>query len=133
MTLHKENEKVSLHGGPEGFDARDWETINISDATLFSEKEKVAIRELPSSTVFKLISPDGDQGFPGKLLLEVLFAVSTGTTEATVSADAFHVGSLYIVYRAKLLSEGKGEITPINLTQAGDLIRSMKYIRNTDV
>lgn len=33
-----------------------------------------------------------------------------------------HVGSLYIVYRAKLLSEDKLEVTPVNLTQVTGLV-----------
>ncbi|KIJ51518.1 hypothetical protein M422DRAFT_26924 [Sphaerobolus stellatus SS14] len=115
-SIPNENEKVSLHGGPDGFDNRDWKTIDVSDVTLFSAKEKEAVAKLSSNAFFRLISEDGDQGFPGKLLTEVLFAVSPGTTQAAVT-DEVHVGSLYVIYRAKLLSEGKREVTPINLTQ----------------
>jgi len=112
-----ESPKSSLHGGTQGFDSRDWEPIELAAASLFSDKEKASIASLTSSTIFKLISPNGDQGFPGKLLVEVLFAVSPGTVKPSDATEAHHVGSLYIVYRAKLLSEGKKEVTPINLTQ----------------
>ncbi|KAF8591161.1 galactose mutarotase-like protein [Ramaria rubella] len=115
--IPNESPKVSLHGGPEGFDTHDWQPIDITDATLFSEKEKESIASLPSSAVFKHVSPDGDQGFPGRLLLEVLFALSSAPTKSNGHSEPYHVGSLYIVYRAKLLSENNSEVTPINLTQ----------------
>ncbi|KAF8525890.1 galactose mutarotase-like protein [Hysterangium stoloniferum] len=112
-----ENPRVSLHGGREGFDTRDWEPIDIDDATLFSSKETAVISTLPSSQIFRLISPHGDQGFPGELLVEVLFAMSSGSRDVNETTEHVHVGSLFIVYRAKLLSAGESEVTPINLTQ----------------
>ncbi len=43
----------SLHGGVNGFDKRNWAIIDIDDATC--------------SVKFQLISPDGDQGYPGMM------------------------------------------------------------------
>ena len=112
-----ESPQVCLHGGPEGFDNRDWQPIDLADATLFSKSEKGSIAALPSSAIFKLVSPDGDQGFPGNLLLEVLFAISPPVSKQDNHSENRHVGSLYVVYRAKLLSDDKREVTPVNLTQ----------------
>ena len=112
-----ENPQVSLHGGPEGFDTRDWQPIDLADATLFSESEKRSIASLPSSVIFRLVSPDGDQGFPGNLLLEVLYALSSPVSKQGSHSEKCHVGSLYIVYRAKLFSDKNSEVTPVNLTQ----------------
>ena len=42
----------SLHGGANGFDKRIW---------------SAAVNEAGNSVTFSLVSPDGDQGFPGKL------------------------------------------------------------------
>lgn len=110
---------MSLHGGIEGFNTRDWKKIGISEATLFSEKEKKDIANLPDGAIFTHISKEGDQGFPGELLVEVLFAVSSGNPQTQLLAKTIGVGSLYIVYRARLLEGSRSRITPINLTQVG--------------
>ncbi len=62
--------KNSLHGGPAGFDTRVW------SAAAF-----------PGGVRMSLISPDGDQGYPGRL-----------TTEVTYRLDA--PGRLRITYHA---------------------------------
>ena len=49
-----------LHGGAEGFDARDWQV---------AESE-------PRGVTLRLSSPDGDQGFPGRLTAEAAYALS---------------------------------------------------------
>ncbi len=56
----------ALHGGPDGFDRRDWQVV---------EADSTAAR-------FALVSPDGDQGFPGRLEAEVAYRL---TSEADVS------------------------------------------------
>lgn len=106
-----ENPKVSLHGGPTGFDSVTWTTLSKDETPqLFSSAEAGRIRSLPekSYTVFSLISPDGDQGYPGELLSEVLIALVPSTTGK--------VGSVVIVYRSKLNGQEK-TVTPVNLTQ----------------
>ena len=50
----------ALHGGPEGFDKRIWEVVDQGD----------------DHVVLRLVSPDGDQGFPGGLVAEVRFEIS---------------------------------------------------------
>jgi aldose 1-epimerase len=56
-----------LHGGPDGFDRRTWEVVAVD----------------PSRAVLVLHSPDGDQGFPGELDVEVTVEV----TEDAVRMD----------------------------------------------
>lgn len=51
-----------LHGGPDGFDRRDW-SVTGADAT---------------SATLRLVSPDGDQGFPGRLEVTARYALSGG-------------------------------------------------------
>lgn len=46
-----------LHGGPEGFDKRRWQIERQND----------------SEALLSLTSPDGDQGFPGKVNVSVLY------------------------------------------------------------
>ena len=49
-----------LHGGPDGFDARDWQVTAQDEATV----------------TLRLVSPDGDQGFPGRLTAQVTYALA---------------------------------------------------------
>jgi len=54
---------VVLHGGPDGFSSRVWTASRVVDG------EDVRIR-------FSLISPDGDQGFPGEMEVSVTYGWS---------------------------------------------------------
>ncbi len=48
----------TLHGGKDGFDRRNWSG-----------------KEIPGGVEFTLVSPDGDQGFPGKLTAHVRYTL----------------------------------------------------------
>jgi aldose 1-epimerase len=50
----------TLHGGDDAFDVRDWQVEQIDDAT----------------ARLSLVSPDGDQGFPGRLEVAVTYALT---------------------------------------------------------
>ncbi|KAL5504356.1 hypothetical protein ACEPAH_8430 [Sanghuangporus vaninii] len=113
---NQKDPKVSLHGGPKGFDDVDWEVVHPSQATLFSDEEKVSIGSIPASVVFRHTSPDGDQGFPGTLLVETLVGLVNPSQAAIDNSKGdFQLGSILLIYRAKLLDEGK--VTPVNITQ----------------
>lgn len=64
----------SLHGGPDGFDRRVWTVVSHE----------------PDEVVLELVSPDGDQGFPGQVRVRVGYRVDgavvrvdmSGTTDA---------------------------------------------------
>jgi galactose mutarotase-like enzyme len=60
----------ALHGGPEGFDRRTWDVL----------------AQTPTSVTLGLVSPDGDQGFPGALAVETTYAVSGSSLSVTMSA-----------------------------------------------
>lgn len=49
-----------LHGGPEGFHAQRWQKVTQDD----------------HQVTYKLDSPDGDQGFPGNLTVEVQYLLT---------------------------------------------------------
>lgn len=53
-----------LHGGPEGFHHRRWQIVSQSD----------------SAVEYRLDSPDGDQGFPGTLLVTLRYHLSDDNT-----------------------------------------------------
>ncbi|KAK7682610.1 hypothetical protein QCA50_014410 [Cerrena zonata] len=113
-----ESPTVSLHGGPTGFDSQVFTPqVDLSSVQLFTAKEKSEIEEKynnGSGMVFSLISESGDQGFPGKLLVEVLVSLVEPKGPQTTQPE-LNLGAVVIVYRAKLLDEAV--VTPINLTQ----------------
>jgi aldose 1-epimerase len=59
-TLALNNGPNSLHGGIIGYDKKIWES------TAFMNKESVGIN-------LTLISPDGDEGYPGKVMVRFFF------------------------------------------------------------
>jgi aldose 1-epimerase len=52
--------KNSLHGGPAGFDTRVWSATPVPDGVRLT-----------------LVSPDGDQGYPGRLAVEVTYRLDS--------------------------------------------------------
>lgn len=71
-----QNDKAnSLHGGTAGFDKRNWRIVSVSSGPT-------------AQVVLGLTSPDGDQGYPGKL-------------EVTVTYSLDDAGDLMIAYDAK--------------------------------
>ncbi|KAG8948006.1 hypothetical protein FRC00_008825 [Tulasnella sp. 408] len=74
---------------------------------------------MPAAAIFKLTSPDKDEGYPGKLDLEVLVAVvQPGSAPPSKLEGEYQLGSVIIVYRAKVEGEGgQKTVTPVNLTQ----------------
>lgn len=131
--LPNETPDVSLHGGQVGFDEQPWESIpvppNPGAVELFSDKELVTIAsEVATATIFKYISEDGEQGYPGKLRVEALIGLLQPDLSHTSDSGELSLGSVLIIYRAKLLEEGR--VTPINLTQVSsafpDIVQSNK-------
>ena len=118
--LSNEASNISLHGGPVGFDEKFWEPIPIppdaGQVELFSDSELRTIEsEVATATIFKYTSEDGEQGYPGKLRVEVLIGLLQPESSRASDLGESILGSILIVYRAKLLEEG--QVTPINLTQ----------------
>jgi aldose 1-epimerase len=61
IELQKNENGNTLHGGPNSYDKRRWEGVNVNEGVRFT-----------------LISPDGDNGFPGRLKMHVDYAVRGG-------------------------------------------------------
>ena len=57
------NPPNTLHGGPDGFDKRIW-------------KEEAVESDSSPAVRFTLLSPDGDEGFPGNLFASVTYTLS---------------------------------------------------------
>jgi len=98
--LYKNDGEHSLHGGRRGFDKKVWK------AEIFEEHDGIFIR-------FELESPDGDEGYPGKLRAAVSYGLSksnelTAIYEARLDAPSpvnFTNHSYF-----NLAGEGKGDI-----------------------
>ena len=86
----------ALHGGPEGFDARLWDVVELS----------------PGTAVLGLTSPAGDQGFPGTVEVLARFEVSSDTVALTLTArtDAPTVVNLTQHLYLNLDGEGSGTV-----------------------
>ncbi|KAI8325955.1 aldose 1-epimerase [Martensiomyces pterosporus] len=82
--------KVCLHGGKQGFDKK-----------IFSAQ--VASQSSPASVRFTYVSPDGEEGFPGKVELNVTYSLSDD--------DAMHID-----YDGKLLEGTETILNPTNHT-----------------
>ena len=118
--LPSETPNISLHGGQAGFDEKFWEPVPVppspGEVELFSDKELGTIAsEVATSAIFRYISADGVQGYPGKLRVEVLIGLLQPDASRVSGLGEFNLGSVLVIYRAKLLEKGK--VTPINLTQ----------------
>lgn len=60
----------SLHGGPRGFDKCDWDVAQSGNEVMFD-----------------LVSPDGDQGFPGVIEVKARYALKGDTLSLTLKAQ----------------------------------------------
>ncbi len=70
-----QNDKAnSLHGGVQGFDKRNWRIVSVSSGPT-------------ARVVMALTSPDGDQGYPGKLEVKVTYALDD-RGDLTIEFDA---------------------------------------------
>jgi galactose mutarotase-like enzyme len=86
----------SLHGGPGGFDTRLWDVVEHS----------------ADEVVLATTSPDGDQGFPGRVRAEVAYRVRGSTIGVTMQAttDATTVVNLTNHTYFHLGGEGTGTV-----------------------
>ena len=95
-----------LHGGPDGFDRRLWEVVERSR----------------DRAVLRLESPDGDQGFPGHLTVQVTYEVTDAEVRVAFEAttDAPTVVNLTNHAYFNLDGEGSGTIDQHRLTVLAD-------------
>lgn len=63
--LSENGQGYSLHGGAEGFSHRVWDLVSYQ------------VLENEAIVIFRLLSPDGDQGYPGNLSVVVTYHLSS--------------------------------------------------------
>ena len=93
----------ALHGGPEGFDTRLWDAEPI-----------------PDGVELTLVSPDGDQGFPGTLHVALRYTLTGGALRVDYRAttDAATVVNLTNHTYLNLAGEGVSTVLDHELTLA---------------
>jgi aldose 1-epimerase len=94
-----------LHGGTEGFNRRNWQA-----------------QEVPNGVEFTLVSPDGDQGFPGTLTAHVRYTLDGNRLriEYTATTDQLTVVNLTNHAYFNLSGEGSPSILDHVLTLHAD-------------
>lgn len=60
-----------LHGGMEGFDRKVWNVEEVSDTEL----------------VLSLVSPHGEEGYPGELTVQAIYTLQSNTLELSLTAE----------------------------------------------
>ena len=114
---------MSLHGGPVGFDHIVWKPqANLCDAKLFTPAELASIEnKTKSSALFSYTSPEGTEGFPGALDVEVVWMLTNPSPTFNPQTYERQLGSVVLIYRAHVRNDSEGDgtkiVTPINLTQ----------------
>ncbi len=83
-----------LHGGPDGFDRRTWEVV---------AHEADAVR-------LRLVSPDGDQGFPGEITVEAAFSVTDDTVALELTAVTTRPTVVNLTSHAYFNLDGGGSV-----------------------
>jgi aldose 1-epimerase len=92
VRLDPNEDRNSLHGGPDGFDRRLWEVVSQTD----------------DEAVLELVSPDGDQGFPGTLTARVAYRVAGDVVTIELSATTDAPTVVNLTHHAYLDLEGQG-------------------------
>ena len=85
----------ALHGGPDGYDRREWAVDTAG----------------PDAATLSLTSPDGDQGFPGELRIEVTYRVGPGEVSIGYRATTTRTTVVNLTNHAYFNLDGEGSGT----------------------
>jgi aldose 1-epimerase len=91
------NNGQSLHGGTDGFDNRIW-----------------SAKEVPDGVEFTLVSPDGDQGYPGQLTAHVTYTLHGHDLKIEYSATTTKPTVLNLTNHTYFNLAGEGNGTILN-------------------
>jgi len=94
-----------LHGGPSGFDQYVW-----------------SAKEIKNGVEMTMVSPDGDQGFPGELTVHVTYTVADNALSIDYMATTTKATVVNLVNHAyfNLNGEGSGNVLEQQLTILAD-------------
>jgi aldose 1-epimerase len=82
----------SLHGGPDGFDVRLWDVVAHTD----------------DAVTLSLVSPDGDQGFPGTVSVTTTYRVEGDAVSVAMEATTDATTVVNLTNHAYLNLDGEG-------------------------
>jgi len=108
--LARNNGNNSLHGGAVGFNKRVWTAKEVSRAN-------------GPAVEFSYVSPDGEEGYPGNLRLQVVYSLSDNNElriEYSATTDKDTVINLTNHAYFNLAGEGAGDVLGHELTLAAD-------------
>ena len=107
LPINDGNRPNALHGGPDGFHRRVW------DATPFAESGRVGVE-------LRLVSDDGDQGYPGRLSVLLRYTLAEGALSIEYEASSASPTVVNLTNHAffNLSGEGAGTIDEHVLTLA---------------
>ncbi|TKB43025.1 aldose epimerase family protein [Thalassotalea mangrovi] len=108
--LAKNNGANHLHGGLNGFDRKNWELEPFTN-------------ENSSGVKLSATSPDGDQGYPGELYMEVTYILtSENTLEMSFAATTDRATIVNMTQHSYFNLAGEGTILNHQLTMFADAI-----------
>lgn len=84
----------ALHGGPDGFDRRIWDVVDKDGA----------------SATLRLVSPDGDQGFPGEVTAHARFTVEADVVSLDLWASTTRPTVVNMTSHAYFNLDGAGTV-----------------------
>jgi aldose 1-epimerase len=87
----------ALHGGKAGFDTHNW-----------------TAKEVPNGVEFTLVSPDGDQGFPGTLTAHVKYTLQGNTVRIEYSATTDKPTVVNLTNHSYFNLSGEGTASVLN-------------------
>ena len=109
-TLATNNGANHLHGGVKGFDKQLW-------------KGTPAVTDRGPAVAFELVSPDGDEGYPGRLVAKAVYTLTPAgelIVEMTATTDAATVVNLVNHAYWNLAGHGSGSIAGHELAVEAD-------------
>lgn len=105
-TLPTNNNGNTLHGGTVGFDQKNWTGKRLGTGTV----------------QFTLVSPDGDQGFPGRLTAVVTYSLERDRLRIQYSATTDKDTVLNLTNHTYFNLAGMGDVLPTKLMINSDKI-----------
>ena len=102
------SDKHHLHGGFQGFDSRIWQSKLVTNARAIGIE-------------FELVSPDGDQGYPGNLVAKVNYLVNNqGQLSVTYHAESDQKTVCNLTQHTYFNLNGAGSVLEHQLTVLAD-------------
>jgi aldose 1-epimerase len=95
-----------LHGGPESFGRRNWALID----------------NRPDSATFAIVSPDGDMGYPGRVVATCTYAVAGDTLRVVFEAFSDRPTPLNLTTHAYFNLDGSADIRDHTIMIAADFV-----------